>query len=54
MDLGRRHRGRFRVAGRLALVVLLPGERARLHALRREDGRPVRFGDPLELRHPER
>ncbi|MER5490461.1 hypothetical protein [Streptomyces sp. NPDC002490] len=41
-------------AGRLALVVLLPGERARLHALRREDGRPVRLGDPLELRHPER
>ncbi|MEV7501338.1 hypothetical protein [Streptomyces sp. NPDC093018] len=42
------------LTGPLVLLVLLPGERARVQAVRRGDSSLTRLGDPLELHHPER
>ncbi|MGW5335855.1 hypothetical protein [Streptomyces bauhiniae] len=44
---------RRELTGPLVLLVLLPGERARVQAMRRENSSLTRLGDPLELHHPE-
>jgi hypothetical protein len=41
------------VTGPVMLLVLLPGERARVCALRRDTASLARLGHPLELHHPE-
>ncbi|MYQ99472.1 MULTISPECIES: hypothetical protein [unclassified Streptomyces] len=42
------------LTGPLVLLVLLPGERARVQAVRRGNASLTRLGAPLELHHPER
>ncbi|MFJ6663600.1 hypothetical protein [Streptomyces sp. NPDC091383] len=44
---------RRELTGPLVLLVLLPGERARVQAVRRGNSSLTRLGAPLELRHPE-
>ncbi|MER7931506.1 MULTISPECIES: hypothetical protein [unclassified Streptomyces] len=44
---------RRELTGPLVLIVLLPGERVRLQAIRRENSSLTRLDDPLELHHPE-
>ncbi|WP_330258880.1 hypothetical protein OG586_13715 [Streptomyces murinus] len=41
------------LTGPLVLLVLLPGERARVQAVRRGNSSLTRLGAPLELHHPE-
>ncbi|MFK0142109.1 hypothetical protein [Streptomyces murinus] len=41
------------LTGPLVLLVLLPGERARVQAVRRGNASLTRLGAPLELHHPE-